>query len=241
MNPHLSIILPLYNETQRLPAGLESVRQYLNGRNEATEVILIDDGSTDQTKDLVERLIADDPRFTLIAYPINRGKGHAVKMGMLAATGAVRLFADIDMSVPIARADEFLDAIEAGHDIVIGTRKVSQSSVVVHQPRYREVLGEIFRKFAQRVFAPGISDFTCGFKAFRAQAAQAIFSKSQIPRWSFDAEILFLASQWGFRIHEIPVSWTNSPSTKVNLLVDVGRSLIELLQIRWNWFRERYQ
>ena len=240
MNPKLSIIVPLYNEMERLKPGFDTILEFINNRSDPCEVIYVDDGSADQTAPTVRDLIGDDSRMRLVSYSVNRGKGHAVKVGMLEAKGDVRLFTDIDLSVPIRWADDFLTQINAGNDVVIGTRRIASSSVLVHQPRYREVLGEIFRRFAQMVFAPGISDFTCGFKAFTAQAAQKVFSKSRIPRWSFDAEILFLASRWGCNIHEIPVEWTNSPSSKVNLAVDVGRSLYELILIRLYWHTGKY-
>jgi dolichyl-phosphate beta-glucosyltransferase len=240
MDITLSIVVPLYNETHRLTPGIEAIRAYLDSRNFSSEVVFVDDGSTDGTADMVNRVIEGDDRFRLVAYTPNQGKGKAVKVGMLEAKGAVRLFTDIDLSVPIEVADEFLAKIQEGNPIVIGTRRVEASNVKVHQPRYRELLGEAYRRIVQAVFAPGISDFTCGFKAFNAEATETIFSQSRIKRWSFDTEILFLATRWGYRVCEIPVEWINSPATRVNLLLDVGRSAWELFLIRYNWLTNRY-
>lgn len=240
MNPKLSIIAPLYNETSRLEAGISAIRTYIDTKDFPCEVLLVDDGSSDQTADMATRLIDGDSRFRTISYQPNQGKGRAVKVGMLEAKGEIRLFTDIDMSVPIELADEFIRLVDQGNDIVIGTRKTKQSNVLVHQPPYREILGEAYRKMVRTFFAPGITDFTCGFKAFSGQATEKIFPQSLIKRWSFDSEILFLAYKWGLKIHEIPVSWTNSPATKVSLIFDVARSGWELLLIQWNWFTGKY-
>ncbi len=240
MDITLSIIVPLYNETHRLTPGIEAIRDYLDSKDFPCEVVFVDDGSTDGTAKMVNEIIEGDDRFRLVAYPLNQGKGNAVKVGMLEAKGAVRLFTDIDLSVPIGRADDFFSKVQEGNPIVIGTRRVEASNVKVHQPRYREILGEAYRRIVQAAFAPGISDFTCGFKAFNAEATETIFSQSRIKRWSFDSEILFLATRWGYPVFEIPVEWVNSPATRVNLILDVGRSAWELFLIRFYWFANRY-
>jgi hypothetical protein len=172
--------------------------------------------------------------------PVNRGKGAAVKAGMLAARGNVRLFTDVDLSVSIETAAEFHARCGQTADVVIGTRKVEASQVTVRQPRYREMLGEVFRQFTLRAFTPGLSDITCGFKAFTAAAAERVFGASVISRWSFDAEILFLAQRYGLRIQEVPVVWRNSAQSKVRLWLDLPRSLAELARIRWRWLRGGY-
>ncbi len=231
----------MYNEAQRLDEGLDEIRAYMDARDFTCEVILVNDGSTDDTMSIVRKHTEGDSRFNIVSYVENRGKGHAVKKGMLKAHGEVRLFTDIDMSVPINRADDFLAKIEEGNDVVIGTRKSTRSNVIIHQPKYRELLGDVYRRFVRLVFAPAVTDFTCGFKAFSAKAAQEIFPKSLINRWSFDTELLFLASRWKMSLFEIPVTWTNSPATKVNLVFDIARSAYELFMIRWNWIKGRYK
>ena len=240
METHLSIIVPLYNETRRLEDGLDGIRRYLDSRDFSAEVVLVDDGSSDQTVALAKKLTDNDPRFHLIAYTPNQGKGQAVKEGILGAKGKIRLFTDIDLSVPIETADVFMTAIDAGNDVVIRTRRTAQSNVKVHQPKYREMFGEAFRRFARSIFAPEVTDFTCGFKAFTEQAAIKIFSQSLIKRWAFDVEILFLASKWKLSIHEIPVTWINSPDTKVNLGLDIARSAMEMVAVRFNWLFGKY-
>jgi len=231
----LSIIVPIYNESHRLAAGLEGLFAYLSQSKLTTEVLLVDDGSTDGTAAMAEQAAARHEQVRLIRLTRNRGKGAAVKAGMLAATGRVRLFTDIDLSVPIATADEFYRLCRDGNDIVIGTRKITTSNVEVHQPRYRELLGEVFRQTTLRLFTPGLTDITCGFKAFTAEATARIFAQSVIQRWSFDAEILFLALRYGMAVKEIPVTWRNNPETKVRLAVDLPRSLMELIRVRWRW------
>ena len=235
----LSIIVPVYNEQRRLESGLAAMLAYLRQTPRA-ELIVVDDGSLDGTDDRVEQLITGRSDARLIRLPRNRGKGAAVREGMLAATGAVRLFTDVDLSVPIETASQFLALCRDGSDIVIGTRKVSRSDVQVHQPRYREMLGEVFRQLTLRIFTPGLSDITCGFKAFTAAAAEKVFRPSVISRWSFDAEILFLALRYGLRVTEVPVVWRDNPDTRVRLVVDLPRSLFELMRIRARWMRGAY-
>jgi len=240
METRLSIIVPLYNETRRIKAGIDGIREYLDQSKVPVEVVLVDDGSRDETAKIARDLIGNDSRFRLVAYTPNQGKGHAVKQGILAAKGEIRLFTDIDLSVPIETADLFIAAIDDGNDVVIGTRRTAQSNVEVHQPKIREMFGEGFRRFARSIFAPEVTDLTCGFKAFKAEAADRIFSHSLIKRWVFDVEIMFLASRWKFSIHEIPVTWINSPDTKVNLGLDIARSAVEMAVIRLNWFLGKY-
>jgi dolichyl-phosphate beta-glucosyltransferase len=235
----LSIIVPVYNERGRLENGLTAILAYLD-QTPRGELIVVDDGSRDGTGDLAEKIIGDRPNARLIRLPRNRGKGAAVREGMLAARGDVRLFTDVDLSVPIDTANQFAQMCRDGGDIVIGTRKVRRSDVQVHQPRYREMLGEIFRQITLRAFTPGLTDITCGFKAFTAKAAEKIFRPSVIARWSFDAEILFLALRYGLRVTEAPVVWRDNPDTKVRLAIDLPRSVLELITIRLRWMLGAY-
>lgn len=236
----LTIIVPVYNEMRRLDPGLTALLGFLDTAGLSADLLVVDDGSRDGTPERVEALLRDRTDAALIRLPVNRGKGFAVKTGMLAARGRWRLFTDIDLSVPIEVAGEFLRLGEAGASIVIGTRKTDQSQVPVPQPKYRKMLGEVFRQMTLRFFTPGLTDITCGFKMFRADAAEKLFARSEIDRWSFDAEILFLALRFGFKVREIPVVWTNNPETKVRLLVDLPRSLLELARIRWRWLSGGY-
>ncbi|MBZ0271739.1 glycosyltransferase [bacterium] len=236
----LSIVVPVFNERSRLAWGLEEIVNFLRAAPIASEVIVVDDGSADGTADAAIELLDGRVAFEVIRVPENRGKGHAVKIGMLRSRGAVRLFTDIDISVPIDTATEFFRCVSEGADVVIGTRKVAESQVMVHQPYYRESLGGVFRWISRVLCAPPVTDFTCGFKAFSARATGAIFTQSVIPRWSFDAEILFLAYRMGFRIVQLPVTWYDSRESKVRLGVDTVRSFVELLQIRVHQIAGRY-
>lgn len=236
----LSIIVPVYNERRRLDRGLRALLAYLETAPQATELLVVDDGSTDGTADRAAELLGERPLVRLLRLAPNRGKGFAVKTGMLQATGRVRLFSDIDLSVPIETAGEFHRLCEAGADVVIGTRRTEASAVTVPQPRYREWLGTVFRRLTRRLITPGLSDITCGFKAFRAAAAERVFGPSVIARWSFDAEVLFLAQRYGLAIREVPVTWRNDPHTKVRLLVDLPRTMMELGRLRLRWACRRY-
>ncbi len=231
----LTIVVPVYNERSRLEAGMRAIFEFMAAADFATELVIVDDGSDDGTPARMAELVQGRADARLIELPTNQGKGCAVKAGMLAARGRVRLFTDIDLSVPIQTAADFLRRCDGGADIVIGTRKVGASNVTIHQPRYREMLGEVFRQTTLRAFTPGLSDITCGFKAFRADAAARLFSRSVIARWSFDAEILFLALRYAMKVEEVPVTWENNPDTKVRLIVDLPRSVVELLRIRLRW------
>jgi len=236
----LSIVVPVYNERARLAAGLRRIFAYVDAAARPTEVVLVDDGSRDGTADLAAAEIAGRPDVRLIRLPVNRGKGFAVKTGMLAATGAVRLFTDVDLSVAAETSDANCE-LSREAEVVIGTRKTPASQVTVRQPRRREMLGEVFRRLTRRFLTPGLTDITCGFKAFRAAAAERIFAKSVIDRWSFDAEILFLALRWGMTVREVPVEWRNSAESKVRLWLDLPRSTFELLRIRAVWLTGGYR
>ena len=227
-----SIILPLFNEENRVRRGIESIQRFLGAVRSDYEVVLVDDGSTDMTVELASELIAGDHRFQLLSYSENRGKGHTVKIGMLEARGKTRLFCDIDMSVPVEVADKFCETVEGGPDVVIGTRSHRGSQIVCRQAPLREVLGKGYRSISRWFFSRRVSDFTCGFKAFSDEAAVRLFSASRLNRWAFDTEILFLASRWGLAVGEIPVSWTNEPNTRVQMSRDIIGSIAELASIR---------
>jgi len=237
----LSIVIPVYNESWRIDEGLRAIMKYLNARTDKCQIVVVDDGSGDDTVEKARKILKAFPDHLVIESEINRGKGHAVKIGMLAAGGAVRLFTDIDLSVPIETADHFARLIFDGADIVIGTRKVKGSDVRVHQPWWREMPGGVFRWMSKCLCAPTITDFTCGFKAFSAPATRAIFEQSVIDRWSFDAEILFLAYQLRLLIVQIPVVWVNSEDSRVSIGIDMIRSFLELMIIPIMGVRGQYK
>lgn len=233
----LSVILPIYNEKKRLE-NLLTITSYLRSKKYTYEVIVVDDGSEKQTKHILTQL-RKKIRFIAVHVQTNRGKGYAIQQGMLRATGKYRIFMDIDLSTPIENIEIFLKSLRS-YPIVIATRKSDKSNVLNHQPFLREVMGKMFTRISELVTGVNVSDFTCGFKGFSSTSAKKLFSKSRIERWSFDAEILFLANKYEMKIKEIPINWKNDKETKVVFPRDIFISLTELLQIRLNDMMGKY-
>jgi dolichyl-phosphate beta-glucosyltransferase len=230
----VSLIIPVYNEEKRLVktfSALKTVQVPCGIR--LTEVIFVNDGSTDTTASLIKEFSEHNKRVRLISYTQNQGKGYAVRQGMLAATGDYALFFDADMSTPLSQIKKFLPCMENHIDVIIGTRKNGNSIVIRRQPLYRELLGKCFTRLAQFVFQVEVTDFTCGFKAFSQSARLTVFPNSIINGWGFDAEILFLAKIRGFVVAERAVTWTNDENTKVNLAKAIPQTLQELIRIHW--------
>lgn len=213
----LSLIIPAFNEAQRIEPTLRRAQQYLAARPASFEIIVVDDGSTDDTVVLVTALAGELPGLRVLCSPANRGKGHAVRLGMRAATGQVRLFADADGSTPIAELDALLQALAQGADIAIGSRYLPASRVTRPQPWHRRAWSRVVNHVVQRVLLPGVADTHCGFKAFTAAAAARIFAACTVDGWSFDLEVLARAQADGFRIQEVPVRWQNDERSKARL------------------------
>ena len=205
----LSLIIPAFNEAQRIGPTLRRFHRFLAARPASFEILVVDDGSTDDTVALVTALAGKLPGLRVLCSPANRGKGHAVRRGMLAATGQVRLFSDADGSTPIDELDPLLRALAAGADIAIGSRYLAASRVTRPQPWCRRVWSRLVNQVVQRVLLPGIVDTHCGFKAFTAAAAVHTFAACTVDGWSFDLEVLARARAQGFRIREVPVRWEN--------------------------------
>jgi dolichyl-phosphate beta-glucosyltransferase len=233
----LSVIVPVYNEEQRL-ANLSKVAAFLKKMSSKTELVVVNDGSTDTTLEMIKKL-QKQYRFRIISYSPNRGKGYALRRGMLAAEGEYRLFMDVDLSVPLKTISLFVENL-GQEDIIIGTRRLKESQVLTHQPKLRERFGQIFTKLSQWWLDLEHSDFTCGFKCFTAEATERIFSQLHIERWGYDTELLFVAKQAGFTVKEIPVSWKNDERTKVKFPQDIIRSFLDLLEVRYHFRRGRY-
>lgn len=227
--PELSVVIPAFNEERRLPATLKSVVEYLSPRGTSFEVLVVDDGSTDGTAATVEAF--GDP-VRLLPGRENRGKGHAVRKGMLAATGARRLMTDADLSTPMADLPALEEALRRGYDIAIGSRALPGSNVEVRQGAFREGMGRVFNVGVRFLLIPELRDTQCGFKLFTAPAAQVAFSPSRLDGFSFDVEALVVARQHGLRIAEIPVTWRNDVATRVGLTKG-ARAFADLLRIRW--------
>ncbi len=226
---HLTFIIPAYNEGARIGASLEKSLEYFGRQSYDCEVLVVDDGSADNTTEIVERYAGDTVR--LLRQPANMGKGAAVRRGMLEGRGEYRIFSDADFSTPITETAPVLELLRR-YDVVIGSRALDRSTVKVHQPWYRETMGKGFNLIVQAVAVPGIKDTQCGFKGFRAEAAQAIFSRAKIDGFSFDVEALYLARRLGFSIHETPVEWYNDARSTLHPVYDSLRMFRELVRVR---------
>lgn len=227
----LSVIIPVYNEEKRIKKLLDVI-SYFKKQEFEWELIVVDDGSLDNTKNTLA-LLKNKLHFKVISYLPNSGKGLAIKEGMLLANGKFRLFLDIDLSTPVTEFDKFLPHLRK-YDIIIGSRKMKGSDVKIRQPLTRELLGRMFTLLSQILLQVNISDFTCGFKCFSEKAALEIFSRQTIKRWGFDSEIIFIGNNKKFSIKEIPVTWRDDPRTKVKFPQDIIHSLYELMKIRLN-------
>jgi len=229
----LSIIIPLYNEVERFPQNFKICQKYYR-EYPNWEFIFINDGSIDQTKNLVQQAIKEYPRMKLVSYSKNQGKGYALKQGVSVAKKPFVLITDIDFSTPLSELKLFYPFIQAGADIIIGTRKVRGANITKRQPPLREWLGKRFTDLTNLWLNLNISDYTCGFKFFKTSVAKKLFSQLKINRWGFDAEILFLANKFKYRIVEIPIKWKDDQRTRVNLARDIILTLIDLWKIRYS-------
>jgi len=235
-----SLIIPAYNESARLGATLENVLAYVHAQGWNAEVIVVNDGSRDNTAEIVKSFAAKDPILRLVENPGNRGKGYSVRNGMLNARGEILLFSDADLSSPIEEAPKLLAALEQGADIAIGSRWLRSETQTQRQPLHRQLFGRVFNLLLRLTLGLKFKDTQCGFKAFKQPAARAIFPLQKIERWGFDPEILFLARKFGFKVKEIPVVWGHSGGTRINPLVDGARMFQEMLRIRWYGLTGKY-
>jgi glycosyltransferase involved in cell wall biosynthesis len=235
---HLSVIIPVYNEAARIPSTLPQVLQFLDARPQSYELIVVDDGSKDDTANQVEVLIRNQPRARLLRCPVNRGKGAAVRAGMLSARGEFLLFTDADLSAPIGELDRLLDPLRNGYDVTLGSRALKPEWI--QTPRSRQTAGRVFNVFLRTITGLPFQDTQCGFKAFRREAAHRIFPLATIDGFGFDPEILYLARKFGYRTLEVPIHWAHSEGTKVRMFRDGARMLNDLLRIRWNDWTGKY-
>ncbi len=237
----LSIVIPAYNEERRLPQTLDSIVAYLQSRPHRAEIIVVDDGSSDRTAEIVTAARDKHPQLRLLSNQGNRGKGFSVRHGILEARGEIALFTDADLSTPIEEADKLLAMIRDEHyDGAIGSRAVDRSLIQVHQSMIRELAGIFFNRTVRWIMGIAFSDTQCGFKAFRRERTRIIFEQQRVERFGFDPEILFLAKRNGLKVAEVPVRWSHDAATKVNVATDGIRMFLELLLIRWNAIRGYY-
>ncbi len=238
--PQVSIVIPAYNEEKRLGRTLEQVLSCVRERGWDAEVLVVDDGSTDDTVGVVQHLQKQHPQLFLIENHGNRGKGYSVRNGLLQASGEIVMFTDADLSSPIEEAEQLFEAIDAGADVVIGSRWLDRQKQTKHQPLYRRFFGRCYNWLTRRVMGLPYKDTQCGFKAFRREAAQSIFRLQTIERWGFDPEILFIAQKLGLRIIEVPVTWGHDERSRISYLRDGTQMLREMMEIRSNSLRGRY-
>jgi glycosyltransferase involved in cell wall biosynthesis len=230
-----SIVIPAYNEGARLGATLEKVLGFVRaqGWSAEVEVIVVNDGSRDNTAALVREFAEREPMLRLVENPGNRGKGYSVRNGMLNARGEIVLFSDADLSSPIEEMPKLLAALSGGADIAIGSRWLRTELQTRRQSRHRQLFGRVFNLLLRITLGLRFKDTQCGFKAFTRRAVQTILPLQRIERWGFDPEILFLARKFGFRVEEVPVVWGHSGDTRIHPVVDGARMFWEMLRIRW--------
>jgi len=233
--PFLSVVIPAYNEEGRLGPSLVRVKDYLAAQTYQSEVLVVDNASTDRTSDVARRTGVE-----VIQEP-KRGKGAAVRTGMLAARGEYVLFSDADLSTPIEEVEHLMAALEAGRDIAIASRALPESRLPVRQPWYRELVGRVGNILVRLVAVRGIADTQCGFKLFPREIAQRLFGAQRMGGIAFDMEVLFLAQRLGMKIAEVPVTWVDSPDTRISRVRDSMDALKDLARIRINWLLRRYR
>ena len=240
MNDFISVVVPAYNEESRIPPTLEKVHAYCKEKFSDFEILVVDDGSSDNTALVVKNLSVYLDHVNLIHYPQNAGKGHAVRKGVLSSRGNLLLICDADLSTPIEELEKLVPFIKSDYDIAIGSRGLRESDIVQRQPWYREAMGKTFNIFVRMLAVGGISDTQCGFKLFRGDVARGLFSKARIDGFSFDVEVLYLAKKAEYTIKEVPVRWINSPFSRVVLMSDPMRMFLELLIIKFNALTGKY-
>jgi dolichyl-phosphate beta-glucosyltransferase len=229
----LSVIIPAFNEAERLPSTLEEAYSWLTEQlADSFEIIVVDDGSSDETVAKTREMIASHPHLKILVQPQNHGKGAAVKRGMLEAGGDIRLFMDADHSTHIREAEKVLAAIDEGSEVVIASRQHPESDISVSQSWLREHMGKSFNFIMRSIVGLKMEDTQCGFKAFTAKAAKDIFSRQKLEGFSFDVELLFLASKLGYSIAEIPVEWINEPNSRVRMIADPVLMFADVIRIR---------
>jgi dolichyl-phosphate beta-glucosyltransferase len=241
-HPILSVVIPAYNEADRILPYLTSITSYLNQRGRAYEVLVVDDGSHDDTALRVEAFRVDEPAVRLIRLPSNTGKGAAVRMGMLEARGDLRLIADADGATPIQELERLESRLRHGADLAVGSRVLASQDrrYCVHARWYRSVLGNCFNGIVRRLGVHGISDTQCGFKLLHGTVAQDLFSVGRVNGYGFDLEILYVAQRRGYRIAEVPVNWNEQAGSKVRIVRDGMQMIRELLAVRHHYQQGYY-
>jgi glycosyltransferase involved in cell wall biosynthesis len=238
--PDLSIIVPAYNEEARLPGSLGKIADYIQSFHPDTEVIVVDDGSTDGTAAAAKKFRGVISNLRVLSNGVNRGKGFSVRQGSLEAQGEIVLFTDADLSAPIEEAEKLLAALK-DHDLALGSRAMDRRLIETHQSAFREFAGILFNKVVRTILRLPFVDTQCGFKAFRRDRCRIIFEQQTIERFGFDPELLYLARHHGLSTVEVPVRWAHSPATKVSMFRDSLQMFADVFSIRWNGLLGRYR
>src|SRR5712692_3973504 len=239
--PSLSIVIPAYNEAGRIGVTLEKIAKYIRPKTWAVEVIVVDDGSTDQTPELLHQASARLPAMRVLRNNPNRGKGFSVRRGALEARGEFVLFTDADLSAPIEETDKLLAALQdSGADAAIGSRAVQRELIGIRQPWFREWGGRFFNRLVRLVTGLNLQDTQCGLKLFRRASTLRAFELQRVEGFGFDPELLFLIERGGGKVVEVPVRWNDNPATKVRLLRDASRMILDLLALRWRAWTGKY-
>jgi glycosyltransferase involved in cell wall biosynthesis len=239
--PAYSIIVPAFNESQRIRASISSILATLDAEHWDAEVIVVNDGSRDDTAAIVQQFAAHDPRVRLVSYEVNRGKGYAVRQGFQNSRGRIVMFTDTDLSSPMSEAARLFAAIQDGADIAIGSRWLEVSRQTIRQPWYRRFFGRCFNLLTRAVMHLPYADTQCGFKAFTRDTALNIASRLHIDRWGFDPEMLFLAGKMGYTVREVPVTWAHDARSKISYLKDGLKMIEDMALIRWYSLTGQYK
>jgi dolichyl-phosphate beta-glucosyltransferase len=238
--PRYSVVVPAYNEQRRIGSTLEQVLDHLREQRWNAEIVVVDDGSRDDTLEVLNRFAREHPHVRVLQNPGNRGKGYAVRNGMLNARGEILLFTDADMSSPISEAGKLFAALEQGADVAIGSRWLDPSLQFQRQSLQRQALSRLYNIFLRIVLRFPYRDTQCGFKAFTRRAAEMIFPQQRVTRWGFDPEILFLAHRLGLKVAEVPVRWGHDEGSKIHPVRDGLRMAADTLKVRWNAITGKY-
>ena len=235
-----SIVIPAYNESRRIVTTLNQVLSFVASNGWDAELIIVNDGSRDDTAEIVKQYATRNPMMRLIENPGNRGKGYSVRNGMLNARGEILIFSDADLSAPIEEAPKLLEAIEGGAGVAMGSRWLRPELQKQRQSLHRQFLGRVFNVLLRLVLGLNFADTQCGFKAFSRRAAETVFKLQRIERWGFDPEIIYLARKKGFKVVEIPVQWSHDDKTTIHPVRDGLRMFLDVLKVRWNALCGRY-
>jgi dolichyl-phosphate beta-glucosyltransferase len=235
-----SIVIPAYNESERIQGSLHKIVSFLAEQQWSAEVLVVNDGSRDNTAEIVREFALRYPYIRLIENPGNRGKGYSVRNGMLQATGDVILFSDADLSAPITESPKLFSEIEKGADVAFGSRWLLAHMQTERQSIQRQIAGRLYNIFMRALLGLPYKDTQCGFKAFNRKAVETIFTRQHVERWGFDVELLFLARKFDLKIVEVAVEWAHDDRSKINPLLDGIKMFGEMLSIRWNALTGKY-